>query len=39
MAKEEALTKRAMEGLKKVPHLHILGDESPENHTGIVALQ
>lgn len=37
MAKEEALTKRAMEGLKKVPHLHILGDESPENHTGIVA--
>ena len=37
MAKEEALTKRAMEGLKKVPHLHILGDEAPENHTGIVA--
>ena len=37
MAKEEALTKRAMEGLKKVPHLHILGDEFPENHTGIVA--
>ena len=37
MAKEEALTKRAMEGLKKVPHLHILGDEASENHTGIVA--
>lgn len=37
MAKEEALTKRAMEGLKKVLHLHILGDEASENHTGIVA--
>ena len=26
-----------MEGLSKLPHVHIIGSERPENHTGIVA--
>ena len=36
-AKELALTGRAMERLSKLPHVHIIGSERPENHTGIVA--
>ncbi|MCR5153724.1 MAG: SufS family cysteine desulfurase [Lachnospiraceae bacterium] len=34
--RELALTKRAMEGIKKIPHIHILGSENPEDHTGII---
>ena len=37
MEKEEALTRQAMEGIGKIPHVKILGSERPENHTGIVA--
>ena len=37
MEKEEALTRQAMEGIAKLPHVKILGSERPENHTGIVA--
>ena len=37
MEKEEALTRQAMEGIEKLPHVKILGSEIPENHTGIVA--
>lgn len=36
-ARELQLTKRAMEGLAKIPHVHVIGSEKPENHTGIVA--
>lgn len=35
--RELALTTRAMEGLSKLPHVHIIGSENPANHTGIVA--
>lgn len=35
--RELALTARAMEGLSKLPHVHIIGSENPANHTGIVA--
>ena len=34
---ELALTRRAMEGLSKIPHVHVMGSEDPENHTGIVS--
>ena len=34
---ELQLTRRAMEGLAKIPHVHVIGSEKPENHTGIVA--
>ena len=34
---ELALTQRAMEGLAKVPHVHVMGSEDPANHTGIVS--
>ena len=37
MEKEEELTRQAMEGIAKLPHVKILGSERPENHTGIVA--
>lgn len=37
MEKEEALTRQAMEGIAKIPHVKILGSERWENHTGIVA--
>lgn len=36
-ARELQLTGRAMEGLAKIPHVHVIGSEKPENHTGIVA--
>lgn len=26
-----------MEGLAKIPHIHVIGSEDPANHTGIVA--
>lgn len=26
-----------MEGLAKIPHVHVIGSDKPENHTGIVA--
>lgn len=35
--KELELTKRAMDGLSELPHVHIIGSEKPENHTGIVS--
>lgn len=35
--RELELTSYAMEGLKKIPHLHIIGSESPEQHTGILS--
>ena len=34
--REHELTARAMDGLKKLPYVHILGSEKPEEHTGIV---
>lgn len=36
-ARELQLTRRAMEGLAKIPHVQVIGSEKPENHTGIVA--
>ena len=36
-ARELLLTGRAMEGLAKIPHVHVIGSEKAENHTGIVA--
>lgn len=36
-ARELQLTRRAMEGLAKIPHVHVIGSKKPENHTGIVA--
>ena len=35
--RELALTKRALEGMKKIPHVNILGSDKPEEHTGIIA--
>ena len=35
--KELELTKRAMDDLSELPHVHIIGSEKPENHTGIVS--
>lgn len=35
--REQVLTKRAMEGLARVPHVTVLGSDDPANHTGIVA--
>lgn len=35
--KELELTKQAMDGLSELPHVHIIGSEKPENHTGIVS--
>ncbi len=34
--REYHLTKRMMEGMREIPHVHILGSERPENHHGIV---
>ena len=36
MAKEELLVTRTMEGIAKIPHVHVLGSADPKNHTGIV---
>ena len=34
--RELELTKRALDGLKKIPHVHVLGSDNPEEHTGIL---
>lgn len=34
--RELMLTTRAMEGIKKIPHVKIFGSDKPEEHTGIV---
>lgn len=36
MAQEELLVARAMEGIAKIPGIHVLGSKDPRNHTGIV---
>lgn len=36
MAQEELLAARAMEGIGKIPGVHVLGSKDPGNHTGIV---
>lgn len=33
---ETALTRRAMEGLREIPCVHVLGSENPEEHCGIL---
>ena len=35
--KEYDLTKRAIEGIQKIPHVHILGSKDPADHHGIVS--
>ena len=35
-SREIALTTRALEKLRSVPHVHILGSEKPEEHCGII---
>ena len=35
--RENELTKRAMDGLKYIPHVHIIGSDKPDDHHGIVA--
>ena len=34
--RETSLVSRAMEGMKKLPYVHVLGSDKPEEHTGIV---
>ena len=34
--RELALTTMALEGLKQIPHVHVLGSERPEDHCGIL---
>ncbi len=34
--REFELTKRALDGLKNIPHVHILGSDKAEEHTGIL---
>ena len=34
--RELALTRRAMEGMRQIPHVQILGSDKPEEHHGIV---
>ncbi|MDD5923129.1 MAG: cysteine desulfurase [Eubacteriales bacterium] len=34
--RENDLTEMMMDGMKKIPHVHILGSEKPEEHHGIV---
>ena len=36
MAQEELLVTRTMEGIAKIPYVHVLGSSDPKNHTGIV---
>ena len=33
---EVALTKRAMEGIRQIPCVHVLGSENPEEHCGLI---
>lgn len=35
-ARELAVTRRALQGLREIPHVHVLGSAIPEEHTGIV---
>ena len=35
--RELALTRRAMEGIRDIPSVHVLGSEKPEEHCGILA--
>jgi len=34
--RETALTRRAMEGMRSIPCVHVLGSENPEEHCGIL---
>ena len=34
---EEELTKRAFDGLMKIPHIHIQGSNNPKEHCGIIS--
>ena len=34
--RELAVTKRAFDGLKELPHVHVLGSDRAEEHTGIL---
>ena len=34
--RELAVTRRAFEGLKEIPHVHVLGSDKAEEHTGIL---
>ncbi len=36
MSREEMLTTRLMEGIKKIPHITVLGSKNPKKHCGIV---
>lgn len=36
-AQEQRLTARAMEGLLRIPHVHVQGSANPEEHCGIVS--
>lgn len=33
---EEILVARAMEGIRKIPHVHLIGSQNPEEHSGIL---
>ena len=33
---ELKVTKRALDGLRELPHVHVLGSDQPEEHTGIL---
>lgn len=35
-ARELAVTARALEGLKRIPHINIIGSDDPDEHTGII---
>lgn len=35
-ARELEVTAHALEGLKKIPHINIIGSDDPEEHTGII---
>ena len=34
--REVALTRRAMDAIRELPHVHVLGSENPEEHCGII---
>lgn len=34
---EEALTAYVWKGMQAIPHVHVLGSDRPENHTGIIS--
>ena len=35
-AHEEVLTKRCLEGMEKIPHIHIIGSKDPSEKTGVI---